>query len=110
MKPLSLTVRALGGRALDALTLAAAPAEPARAPARTEPTLSNHAHASLAAARLLREVVDYERRLRRLNTQAVEPEHAYLADAYRRALSLRRELIADLPRGIERAPSPWPGA
>src|SRR5262249_50700313 len=109
MGSLTMTVRAFGVRALDALTSPGAPTRPVRAPARTEPVLSNHAHARLAAARLLREVVDYERRLRRLNTQTVEPEHAYLAEAYRRALSLRRELIAGLPHGIERAASPWPG-
>jgi hypothetical protein len=104
-----MTVRTLGARALDALAFPA-PDRPARAAARAEPMLSNHAHASLAAARLLREVVDYERRLRRLNTRAVEPEHVHLADAYRRALALRRELIAGLPHGIERAASPWPSS
>src|SRR5262245_62969922 len=109
MRSLTMSVRALGALALDALTSPGAPTRPARAPARTEPILSNHAHASLAAARLLREVVDYERRLRRRNTQTVEPQHAHLADAYRRALSLRRELIAGLPHGIERAASPWSG-
>jgi len=110
MRPLTTTVRALGARARDALSRATAPAAVKPAQARMEPTLSNHAHASLAAARLLREVVDYERRLRQLNTQPAAPEQIYLADAYRRALSLRRELIAGLPHGVERAASPWPGA
>ena len=74
----------------------------------------NAHYASLAAVRLLREVVDYERRLRRLNTQA-EPSggNDYLIEAYRRALELRRTLISDLPRPPERTPDPWrewPGA
>jgi hypothetical protein len=68
----------------------------------------NAHHASLAAVRLLREVVDYERRLRRLNTQeSVDGRQAYLVEAYRRALELRRTLIGDLPRPLERAPDPW---
>jgi len=100
----ALGLKSLAGRALSAVSFAA-PRPPLRAAATTDQT-----HASLAAARLLREVVDYERRLRRLNTQAAAPEQAYLADAYRRALTVRRELIADLPRPIERAPSPWPGS
>ena len=74
----------------------------------------NAHYASLAAVRLLREVVDYERRLRRLNTQA-EPNgrQEYLIEAYRRALELRRTLIGDLPKPPERTPDPWrerPGA
>jgi hypothetical protein len=78
----------------------------------TAPELSQRAgaedqHASLAAARLLREVVDYERRLRRLNTHGTDVRQAYLVEAYRRALTLRRNLIAELPRPRERAPDPW---
>jgi hypothetical protein len=68
----------------------------------------NAHYASLAAVRLLREVVDYERRLRRLNTQAeTQPRQDYLIEAYRRALVLRRTLIGDLPRPPERTPNPW---
>jgi hypothetical protein len=68
----------------------------------------NAHYASLAAVRLLREVVDYERRLRRLNTQAeTQPRQDYLIEAYRRALTLRRTLIGDLPRPPERTPNPW---
>jgi hypothetical protein len=72
-----------------------------------DPLYPEEAHASLAAARLLREVADYERRLRRLNTHDTDQRNAYLVEAYRRALQLRRSLIADLPQPRERAPDPW---
>lgn len=65
-------------------------------------------HASLAAVRLLREVADYERRLRRLNTHESSGRQAYLIAAYRRAMQLRQHLIDELPRPPEAAPaSPW---
>jgi len=112
-------VKALGARALGMIAPRTAAASAAHAPLAnaphpghpiSRPALSNQAHASLAAVRLLREVADYERRLRRLNTVEHDPEHAYLVEAYRRALALRRDLIAGLPRPIERTPSPWPSA
>jgi len=68
---------------------------------------SDQDHASLAAARLLREVADYERRLRKLNTHESSGRQAYLADAYRRAMQLRQTLITQLPRRPEPTPSPW---
>lgn len=66
--------------------------------------------ASLAAVRLLREGADFERRLRHLNTHAANGEQAYLADAYRRALRLRRELLGFLPPKPDPVPDPWRGA
>ncbi|NJN50808.1 MAG: hypothetical protein HC809_02505 [Gammaproteobacteria bacterium] len=74
----------------------------------TAPTAPvNQDHASRAAARLLREVADYERRLRRLNTHESSGRQSYLIEAYRRAMRLRQSLIDDLPRPPERAPDPW---
>jgi len=68
---------------------------------------SDQDHASLTAIRLLREVADYERRLRKLNTHESSGRQAYLIDAYRRAMQLRQTLITQLPRRPESAPSPW---
>ena len=68
---------------------------------------SDQDHASLAAARLLREIAEYERRLRRLNTDEATGRPAYLVEAYRRAMQLRQTLIAELPQRPETAPCPW---
>jgi hypothetical protein len=73
-----------------------------------------HAHmssdqraASAAAVRLLREIVDYQRRLRRLSLHESSGEQDYLIDAYRRAIKLRQQLLEDLPKPREAAPDPW---
>jgi hypothetical protein len=66
--------------------------------------------ASAAAVRLLREIVDYQRRLRRLSLHESSGEQAYLIDAYRRAIRLRQQLLDDLPKPKEAAPNPWRSA
>ncbi len=78
-------------------------------PTRPEPQSapSGQDYASRAAVRLLREVADYERRLRRLNTHESSGRQSYLIAAYRRAMSLRQNLIDELPKPPERAPDPW---
>ena len=63
--------------------------------------------ASAAAVRILREIVDYQRRLRRLSIRESSGEQSYLIEAYRRAIRLRQQLIEDLPKPRETAPDPW---
>ena len=63
--------------------------------------------ASLAAVRLLREIVDYQRRLRRIALHESSGEQTYLIEAYRRAIRLRQQLLDDLPKPREVAPNPW---
>lgn len=69
--------------------------------------LSDQDAASLAAVRLLREVVDYQRRIRALRMHAESGEQAYLIKAYRRSLELKRQLLDDLPKPPEPAPDDW---
>jgi len=68
---------------------------------------SDQRAASAAAVRLLREIVDYQRRLRRLSIHESSGEQDYLIEAYRRAIRLRQQLLDDLPRPRESAPDPW---
>lgn len=63
--------------------------------------------ASAAAVRILREIVDYQRRLRRLSVHESSGEQGYLIEAYRRAIKLRQQLLEDLPKPREAAPDPW---
>jgi hypothetical protein len=63
--------------------------------------------ASAAAVRILREIVDYQRRLRRLSLHESSGEQNYLVEAYRRAIRLRQQLLDDLPKPREVAPNPW---
>jgi hypothetical protein len=63
--------------------------------------------ASAAAVRILREIVDYQRRLRRLSVHESSGEQSYLIEAYRRAIKLRQQLLEDLPKPREAAPDPW---
>jgi hypothetical protein len=63
--------------------------------------------ASAAAVRILREIVDYQRRLRRLASHESSGEQGYLIEAYRRAIKLRQQLLEDLPKPREVAPDPW---
>jgi hypothetical protein len=68
---------------------------------------SDQLAASAAAVRLLREILDYQRRLRRLSFHESSGEQDYLIDAYRRAIRLRQQLLDDLPKPRESAPDPW---
>lgn len=64
--------------------------------------------ASVAAVKLLREIVDYQQRLRRLREHEDSGDQAYLISAYRRAMTLRRELLEDLHKPPpESIPSPF---
>jgi hypothetical protein len=63
--------------------------------------------ASAAAVRILREIVDYQRRLRRLSAHESSGEQSYLLEAYRRAIKLRQQLLEALPKPLEAAPDPW---
>jgi hypothetical protein len=71
------------------------------------PSQTTQETASLAAVRVLREIVDYQRRLRRLREHEVSGDQAYLIEAYRRAMTLRRELLDELPKPPEEISSPW---
>jgi hypothetical protein len=68
---------------------------------------SDQQAASAAAVRILREIVDYQRRLRRLSAHESSGEQGYLIEAYRRAIRLRQQLLDDLPKPLESAPNPW---
>ena len=68
---------------------------------------SDQRAASTAAVRLLREIVDFQRRLRRLSLHESTGEQNYLIEAYRRAIKLRQQLLDDLPKPREAAPDPW---
>lgn len=63
--------------------------------------------ASLAAVKLLREIVDYQQRLRKLRDHEASGEQEYLIKAYQRAMALRREMIDQLPKPPESIPSPF---
>lgn len=63
--------------------------------------------ASLAAVRLLREIVDYQQRLRRLREHESSGDQAYLIAAYRRAMTLRRQMLDELPKPPEPVGGPW---
>jgi len=70
-------------------------------------TTSEQRAASAAAVRILREIVDYQRRLRRLAVHETGGDQNYLIEAYLRAIKLRRQLLEDLPKPLEAAPDPW---
>ena len=60
-----------------------------------------------ASIRLLREILDYQRRLNHLLERA-DPDQTYLVDACRKAIRVRRQLLRDLPQPIDREiPEPW---
>ena len=63
--------------------------------------------ASMAAVRLLREIVDYQQRLRRLREHEASGDQAYLIAAYQRAMTLRREMMDELPKPPENVASPF---
>lgn len=60
-----------------------------------------------ASIRLLREILDYQRRLSHLLDRA-DPEQSYLLEACRREIRVRRQLLRDLPQPVDREiPGPW---
>ena len=60
-----------------------------------------------ASIRLLREILDYQRRLNHLLERA-DPDQTYLVDACRREIRVRRQLLRDLPQPVDReVPAPW---
>lgn len=60
-----------------------------------------------ASVRLLREILDHQRRLNDLLDRA-DPTQNYLVDACRRAIRVRRQLLRDLPQPVDRdIPAPW---
>lgn len=63
-----------------------------------------------ASIRLLREILDYQRRLNQLLERA-DPDQAYLMEACRREIRIRRQLLRDLPQPVDRdIPAPWRAA
>ncbi len=63
--------------------------------------------ADAAAARLLREIDRLEARIERIASINHDHRNDYLIEAWRRELRVRRALLADLPKPIERVPDPW---
>jgi len=60
-----------------------------------------------ACIRLLREILECQRRLTAL-LERDDPAEAYLVTAARKAIRIRRQLLRDLPEPIDRAtPDPW---
>jgi len=86
------------------------PATTATQPARTRATGfrdPNEIAVRRASIRLLREILDYQRRLNHLQDRA-DPEQTYLIDACRREIRVRRQLLRDLPAPVDREiPGPW---
>lgn len=83
-------------------TVSPATAQPAR-PFRDP----NEVAVRRASIRLLREILDFQRRLNQLLERA-DPEQTYLVEACRRQIRVRRELLRDLPQPIDRdIPEPW---
>lgn len=74
--------------------------------ATTPPPTHTQDAASMAAVKLLREIVDYQQRLRRIREREAGGDQAYLISAYRRAMTLRRELLDELHKPPESTPSP----
>jgi hypothetical protein len=67
--------------------------EAALSPAFEDP---NDAVVRSLSIKLLREILEYQRRLNRL-VQRETSDHASLVNAYRRAIRVRREMLRDLP-------------
>lgn len=60
-----------------------------------------------ASIRLLREILDFQRRLQQL-LERNDPEQVYLVQACRKEIRVRRQLLRDLPQPIDReVPEPW---
>ncbi len=74
--------------------------------ARAADPHSNLRAADAAAARLLQEIDDLERRLARI-AASDDAQRTYLVHAYRRDIESRHRLLAELPEPIERVPDPW---
>ncbi len=85
---------------------------PSRAP---EPDLPgfrdpNEIAVRRASIRLLREILDYQRRLNRLLERA-DPDEEYLVVSCRKEIRIRRQLLRDLPQPVDREiPEPWRAA
>lgn len=67
--------------------------EAALRPAFEDP---NDAVVRSLSIKLLREILEYQRRLNRLVLRETN-DHASLVNAYRRAIRVRREMLRDLP-------------
>lgn len=67
--------------------------EAALSPAFEDP---NEAVVRSLSIKLLREILEYQRRLNRL-VERKAAEQASLVNAYRRAIRVRREMLRDLP-------------
>ena len=67
--------------------------EAALSPAFEDP---NEAAVRNVSIKLLREILEYQRRLNRL-LERQTADHAYLLNAYRKAIQVRREMLRDLP-------------
>ncbi len=81
-------------------------APPAPADAGTDRS-PEEAAARAATVKLLREIVEYQQRLKRL-AERRDPRERYLIRAYRRSIRVRRELLASLPEPVDRStPDPW---
>lgn len=74
-------------------------------PARAVPTTERQA-ATARAAELLKEILDYQIRLNRLNVHSTADED-YLISAYKRQIERRQNQLDALPKPLEAAPNPW---
>ena len=67
----------------------------------------NEVAAREVSIKLLREILEYQRRLNRLLAHD-DPARTYLVNAYRKAIRLRREMLRDLPLPVDRdGVEPW---
>jgi hypothetical protein len=67
----------------------------------------NEVAAREVSIKLLREILEYQRRLQRL-LEHDDSGRTYLVNAYRKAIRLRREMLRDLPLPVDRSEvAPW---
>ena len=74
-------------------------------PSRVSPKTELHA-ATARAAELLKEILDYQRRLGRLTVRSTADED-YLISAYQRQIERRQNQLDALPKPLAPAPNPW---
>lgn len=68
---------------------------------------SEYQAVSQTAVKLLREILEYQKRLKKLKLFQDSGKQDYLIAAYRREIQQRQEQLQSLPRPAESAPDPW---
>ncbi len=66
-----------------------------------------HQTPSHTAVKLLREILEYQKRLKRLKLFQESGKQDYLIAAYRREIQQRQQQLDSLPKPPESTPDPW---